>query len=219
MSLKGKQVTDEWYLENKFYDYSGKFDPSIGHFTQMIWKGTKKIGLGFSLDDEGNFYVVANYFPAGNYKNKFNENVLPVQTRDPAYLSKPKKDEPKAKNHFLKTMMSEVLKTNKKNDQRSDVPLDESLDGSSTDLANAYGFDDVQIRFINEALAAHNDCREVHGVDSLLHNPDLSKIAQAYANKLAGMNRMVHSQCTYKNEKIGENLAYAYDSRLDYYSG
>lgn len=44
-------------------------------------------------------------------------------------------------------------------------------------------------------------------------------IAQGYAEKLAKMNKMVHSKNKYKDEKIGENLAYSYDSRLDFYSG
>ena len=222
-------MTDEWYLENKFYDYTGNsFNSSIGHFTQMIWKDTKKVGFGFSLDDDGNFYVVANYFPAGNYKNKFKENVIPVKIRNPEYLSnstKPKREEPKEKNQFLKAMMSEVLQTNKKNNERDKCersPLNKNSNVASRQTPNVNQmnqFDDVQLRFINEALECHNECREIHGVEPLLHNSVLSKIAQSYADHLASINRMTHSKNTYKNEKLGENLAYAFDSRVDFYSG
>lgn len=63
-------MTDEWYNESSSYKYDGKFDHDAGHFTQVIWKGTRKVGFGFALNESGRFYAVANYYPAGNFKGK-----------------------------------------------------------------------------------------------------------------------------------------------------
>ena len=77
----------------------------------------------------------------------------------------------------------------------------------------------MQNKFIQEALQKHNECRRKHGVQPLVHNPELSMIAQQYADYLTRINKLVHSKCDYKNDKMGENLAYSYDTRIDSYSG
>jgi pathogenesis-related protein 1 len=59
-----------WYSEKKLYTY-GKFGKgnwhAFGHYTQMIWKNTSKIGVGVAVCKNGEILVVANYYPAGNY--------------------------------------------------------------------------------------------------------------------------------------------------------
>ncbi|XP_044517021.1 Golgi-associated plant pathogenesis-related protein 1 isoform X1 [Gracilinanus agilis] len=74
----GHEVADRWYSEIRNYDYkSPGFTPESGHFTAMIWKGTKKMGVGKASANDGSSYVVARYFPAGNIVNPglFEENV------------------------------------------------------------------------------------------------------------------------------------------------
>lgn len=48
-----------------------------GHFTQVVWKGSKEFGVGKALAKDGKTIVVASYRPAGNMVGKFSENVLP----------------------------------------------------------------------------------------------------------------------------------------------
>jgi len=43
----------------------------------MIWKETKEVGFGFGKSENGEFYVVANYYPRGNNIGQFEANVLP----------------------------------------------------------------------------------------------------------------------------------------------
>ncbi|CAE7460982.1 mtcA2 [Symbiodinium sp. CCMP2456] len=84
------QMTQAWYDEINQPGYDWKkatFSPGTGHFTQVVWKGTKQVGM--ALSEDGRF-CVANYFPAGNMMGSFKENVLP---RGTPY--EPKKEAPK----------------------------------------------------------------------------------------------------------------------------
>ena len=72
----GTMVCKNWYEENKKYDYSGDWKSGTGHFTQMIWKGTKEVGFGRSKNSKGQYYIVGNYYPAGNLIGLFKRNVL-----------------------------------------------------------------------------------------------------------------------------------------------
>uniref|UniRef100_A0A3B5QU37 GLI pathogenesis-related 2, like n=2 Tax=Xiphophorus TaxID=8082 RepID=A0A3B5QU37_XIPMA len=53
-----------------------------GHFTAMVWKSSKKLGVGKATASDGSSFVVARYFPAGNVTNQghFENNVLPSKT-------------------------------------------------------------------------------------------------------------------------------------------
>uniref|UniRef100_A0A8C5VDT3 Golgi-associated plant pathogenesis-related protein 1 n=1 Tax=Microcebus murinus TaxID=30608 RepID=A0A8C5VDT3_MICMU len=55
------------------------FTSGTGHFTAMVWKNTKKMGVGKAAASDGSSFVVARYYPAGNVVNQgfFEENVLP----------------------------------------------------------------------------------------------------------------------------------------------
>jgi hypothetical protein len=52
---------------------------STGHFTQLVWKNTERVGAGIAYNsDRTKVYVVAQYSPPGNYLGQFEENVLPA---------------------------------------------------------------------------------------------------------------------------------------------
>jgi len=64
-----------WYNEIKDYDFSNpKFTPGTGNFTQVVWAGSTEIGVGKATNG-GQTFVVANYYPPGNYQGQFKENV------------------------------------------------------------------------------------------------------------------------------------------------
>lgn len=74
----GQDCTDQWYSEVK--DHTFGCEPSSlksGHFSQVVWKGSKEMGIGKAEDGKGKTIVVASYRPAGNMMGKFAENVLP----------------------------------------------------------------------------------------------------------------------------------------------
>lgn len=67
-----------WYAEIEVYDYSHPvYSKSTGHFTQIVWKDTKRIGVGYATAREGRkMFVVAQYGPPGNYAFAYRTNVL-----------------------------------------------------------------------------------------------------------------------------------------------
>ena len=56
-----------WYSEIQFYNFNfpsfiGAGGEAVGHFTQMVWTDSKKLGCG---EYEG--YVTCRYLPQGNF--------------------------------------------------------------------------------------------------------------------------------------------------------
>ena len=79
MKINGKTMTDDWYNEIDQYDFDDPgFVSGTGHFTQVVWKGSHEVGFGYAQARDGYYYGVANYYPAGNYLNEFEDNVFPA---------------------------------------------------------------------------------------------------------------------------------------------
>lgn len=62
-----------WYGEKPLYKPGTAFDMAkmdAGHYTQMVWRGSTKIGAGKAIMSSGRFkgmvVLVCNYSPAGN---------------------------------------------------------------------------------------------------------------------------------------------------------
>jgi len=63
-----------WYdSEVTKYDWNNPgFSMKTGHFTQVVWKDTKRCGFGFG---EKTDIVTGHYYPPGNYNDDYDENV------------------------------------------------------------------------------------------------------------------------------------------------
>ncbi|KAL4622644.1 Golgi-associated plant pathogenesis-related protein 1-like isoform X1 [Arapaima gigas] len=78
--LTGKEAVDNWYSEIKDYDFRCPgFHSNTGHFTQVVWKDTKEVGVSIASDGQ-TIFVVGQYSPAGNISSDgfFEKNVLPT---------------------------------------------------------------------------------------------------------------------------------------------
>lgn len=73
-----KIATQRWYDEIKNYDFNRDKTKggTVGHFTQVMWKDSKKLGMGFFKNRNG-IYIVGVYLPAGNNGHN-KQNVLPA---------------------------------------------------------------------------------------------------------------------------------------------
>jgi uncharacterized protein YkwD len=77
---------DAWYAEGARYSYKeARYTPGLGHFTQLVWKSTTRVGCGIAACNgkhgvPGNL-LVCEYSPAGNVVNPgyFRVNVLPAK--------------------------------------------------------------------------------------------------------------------------------------------
>ena len=92
--LPGGEAVTSWYGEKRGYDYAeepvdaetGKDCISCtctytvydtGHFTQMVWAQTHRLGVGLAKSKTtGKYITVMKYDPAGNYTSKYRENVF-----------------------------------------------------------------------------------------------------------------------------------------------
>ncbi|XP_005936659.1 peptidase inhibitor 16 [Haplochromis burtoni] len=73
-----RMALEKWFLERLDYDFQNNScdeDKMCGHYTQMVWADTHRVGCAFHLCDtmEGLdwdrvSFLVCNYYPAGNYE-------------------------------------------------------------------------------------------------------------------------------------------------------
>ena len=62
------------------YDFKNPgFKSGTGHFTQLVWKGSKQIGCGAACNSNNKCYLTCNYYPPGNYLGQFENNVFPLR--------------------------------------------------------------------------------------------------------------------------------------------
>ena len=79
---KVKEACTSWYNEINNYKFgSNKYQSGTGHFTQMIWKETRRIGFGYlRSQNNNNIYFLALYYPPGNKLFEFKKNVINNKT-------------------------------------------------------------------------------------------------------------------------------------------
>lgn len=74
--LRGDKVAEMWYDEVKDYNFEiPAFNAKCGHFTQMIWRETKQLGVAKCTAADGTQYVVARYYPPGNVLGEFKTSI------------------------------------------------------------------------------------------------------------------------------------------------
>ncbi|XP_077545270.1 uncharacterized protein LOC144158322 [Haemaphysalis longicornis] len=72
--VHGKAAVDAWYDEIKLHKWRNYFQKASGHFTQVVWKGSRYLGSGIAKHN-GKIFIVSNYDPQGNIQGRFWKNV------------------------------------------------------------------------------------------------------------------------------------------------
>ncbi|KAH1000065.1 uncharacterized protein LOC109533085 isoform X2 [Dendroctonus ponderosae] len=165
-TVSGRKAVESWYDEIKLHKF-GMEPQSLasGHFTQVIWKESKQLGVAFAKMG-GKVVVVANYYPPGNMIGSFDENVPPPGGLSPSY--------------------------NNNNNNTIELPtqlgrLSLSSKSSTRDLRSVTEGD-----FEDDFLNAHNKYRKRHGVPPLKLDKSLCKYAEEWAKHLASKNILEH---------------------------
>ncbi|XP_029362868.1 peptidase inhibitor 16 [Echeneis naucrates] len=75
-----REALEKWFMERLDYDFHNNScdeDKMCGHYTQMVWADTHRVGCAFhlcnnmeGLDWERVSFLVCNYFPPGNYEDE-----------------------------------------------------------------------------------------------------------------------------------------------------
>uniref|UniRef100_A0AC35TVW9 SCP domain-containing protein n=1 Tax=Rhabditophanes sp. KR3021 TaxID=114890 RepID=A0AC35TVW9_9BILA len=122
-----KHLVKVMYREHLRYNFKKpSFDKSTGHFTQIIWKSTRRLGTGITCK-KNYCYVVFQYDPPGNVYTKFAANVKELpKMKKPANKKKPGNKKPvKAKKSTrigLKKPAKTRLAANAKKPVKSNKP-------------------------------------------------------------------------------------------------
>lgn len=191
--ITARDCVDKWYSE--INDFSFGQEPEIltcGHFTQIVWKDTKELGIGSAKSKSGKLYVVANYNPPGNYTGQFATKVLP-----PGALQFRTNNNESTPNNNLAPSPA-----GSNRNSRNFGEIATNLVGKLKVSA------DKGDTFEEECLQAHNAYRKKHGVPPLVLNKKICKYSTEWAKVLAKTGKMEHrDQSTY-----GENIFYAWSS-------
>ena len=79
--LSGTGAVDLWYAGKNQYNFANpEWSNAVGHFTQMVWKGSTEIGCGVAVCGGQNFWA-CRYSPRGNI-NVSTKYVTPEQARE-----------------------------------------------------------------------------------------------------------------------------------------
>lgn len=79
MVVHGREPVEHWYGEVESHVFNK--EPTTlrtGHFTQVIWRDSKELGVGQAQSKSGQVVIVCNYDPPGNFIGSFSENVPPL---------------------------------------------------------------------------------------------------------------------------------------------
>jgi glioma pathogenesis-related protein 2 len=81
-ALPGSRAVKKWYDEITAYDFAAaQFSSSAGHFTQLVWKASTKVGIARVAGQPGEYfetYIVFVFEERGNMSGAFADNVLPA---------------------------------------------------------------------------------------------------------------------------------------------
>jgi len=70
MEMEPERVVGMWYDEIQYYDYNtNSCSGSCGHYTQVVWRNSRKVGCGMAKCDHTEVWV-CNYDPPGNWIGK-----------------------------------------------------------------------------------------------------------------------------------------------------
>lgn len=188
--IRARDCVEKWYSE--INEFSFGREPEVlncGHFTQIVWKTTKELGIGCAKSKSGKLYVVANYSPPGNYSGLFAKNVPPPGA--------------------LQFQNAQKLSPRLSNNNIGPPSPSRSSRSLTTELVNRLSSISISTeKFEDEFLRAHNEYRKRHGVPPLELNKKLCKYAEEWSKALSKKGKTEHRE----QNDYGENIFYAWSS-------
>jgi hypothetical protein len=155
------------------------FQKDTGHFTQVIWKETREMGIGAAIGSNNIVICCANYYKSGNEVDKYFENVLKPSSHeiDARMNSKSNKyikikylntsikiiSDAQTDSEIIKTSSQVLSDSNLKNESKSinnnlqtqlyhEKRGDSSLSNSNNKLLVSYYFESTSIIYNDEPI-------------------------------------------------------------------
>ncbi|XP_066588083.1 Golgi-associated plant pathogenesis-related protein 1-like [Prorops nasuta] len=76
--VEPKATIEAWYNQKKYYNFSEEYPlnfSKVKNFTQLVWKDTRRLGVGLAESGYGKVFLVCCYEPSGNVHGEFLSNV------------------------------------------------------------------------------------------------------------------------------------------------
>mmetsp|Transcript_6069 Transcript_6069/g.37625 ORF Transcript_6069/g.37625 Transcript_6069/m.37625 type:complete len:98 (+) Transcript_6069:700-993(+) len=70
------RAVELWYNTGSNYNYNSNSMGRSGHFTQVVWESSERVGCGIAQCSFGQL-VVCQYEPSGNVRGQYSNNVKP----------------------------------------------------------------------------------------------------------------------------------------------
>jgi hypothetical protein len=191
-----------WYEEVSDYDFAkgnAKNGQVVGHFTQIVWKGTSQVGFGLAVAQDGRnkkYYCVGNYKAPGNYRGQYTSNVFPYSTSTNSQTTQQWTTQPET------TLKDELLTA------KPTVTQESSTTPTSTGTSVSA---DCLAKFRSEMLSIHNKFRSKHQVGDLEEIASIDKAAQDFADTVSEGDELINSGAV----GYGENSASFSGSRYN----
>lgn len=216
-------VVNSWGSEVADYDFDTNTcaaAKACGHFTQLVWANTARIGCGKSTVNNGDYFV-CNYDPPGNFVGEkpgaIQPSALIAPTAVPtlaATLTPTLTATDEITSTAILTATPEMTgtvtltaTTATTSTLLTTVTPTSTLTATITVTATRATFGAQATAGLSEAdanamLDAHNDWRTRHNVPPLNWDPAVAAVAQDWADHLAATGVFEHRQ----NNKYGENI-------------
>ena len=197
----GYDAVNLWYSEESLYDYSNPgFSNDVGHFTQIVWVNSKKLGCGFACDSNNYCYVTCHYYPGGNYIGEFAAYVLPKSGTTTDVTTS---DETTSGDETTEDESDDV--TTSDNNTNEDSTSEDTTQTVSSDT------NEELETFREKALAKHNYYRALHQAGNLVRDSELERIAQSASEYMIQTRSWYFTDELYNNEYIGQNTFMSYE--------
>ncbi|CAH8842191.1 unnamed protein product [Trichobilharzia szidati] len=228
VDIQGVEVVNQWYADVKNYSYESGKGPA-GNFTQLVWSSTREVGFG-KARGPGKCVVVAHYRPPGNVLGRYLENVFRPKELPKESVHQSKSDASVPNADVPKTVITETLKENDGKLYNVRREISESTDETGktrrcinevyTDARENQAImasgDSQKNHFVDRSkhreesihavVELHNQYRSQHESSPLVLDPNLSDMAQQWADNLLQQTHLSNSGYIYQGLRVGENV-------------
>ncbi|CAF0889670.1 unnamed protein product [Brachionus calyciflorus] len=148
-TYNGISATQLWYSVVSKFDEEGEDSIEGGSFSQLIWKNTKEVGFGIVMSNDNKFYFVAEYYPSGNQRGLYEENVFQLTDQSVREFMKFEKLKNLTSQAITATVFKEQVKLNDENLNQRNLSFDKNETKSDKVVTGILEFEESSFKSFN----------------------------------------------------------------------